>query len=78
VACPREWAPRVSGDYLRILREWLAAGRSHAGVILLHGIEPAEFDAAVAAVERRFEERPQQADWIDHAVIAERHANRFV
>jgi len=60
-----------SGDYPQILREWLAAGRSHAGVILLHGIEPAAFDTVAAAVERRFEEHPRQADWIDRAVIAE-------
>jgi hypothetical protein len=63
-----------AGDYPRILREWLAAGRSHAGVILLHGIEPADFDEVVKAVGAQLDDRPGQPDWVDRAVVVSQGA----
>jgi Domain of unknown function (DUF5615) len=59
-----------SADFPPILRKWAAAGRSHAGVIILHGIRPADFDIAVAAVATILQERPAQDDWTDRAVVA--------
>ena len=62
-----------TGDYPPVLRDRLAAGsRSHAGVILLHGIAAAEFELAATAVERCLAARPSQADWVDHAVLVDR------
>ncbi len=60
------------GDYPAILREWAASGRRHTGVVLLHGLGHAEFDAIVDTLELRFAERPKQEEWLDRAVVAER------
>ena len=56
-------------DYPSILREWLASGRSHAGVILLHGVAPAEAAKAAAAVEKHLAEHPRQIEWVDRAAV---------
>lgn len=57
-------------DYPSILRDWASSGRSHAGVILLHGIRPAEFEELVATVARTLDERPAQDEWTDRTVVA--------
>ena len=56
-------------DYPRILREWLARTLAHAGVILLHGIQPAEFDLVVDTVGAQIAGRPRQADSVDRVVV---------
>jgi hypothetical protein len=61
-----------TGDYPSILREWAATGRRHAGIVLLHGLGPADFDAIVETLQRRFAELPKQNDWVDRAVVGER------
>ncbi len=61
-----------AGDYPAILREWAASRRRHAGVVLLHGLGHAEFEAIVATLELRLAERPTQAEWHDCAVVAVR------
>ena len=59
-------------DVPRILSEWLRAGRSHSGVILVHGIEHSKFELVAGAVERSLRRRPNQEDWIDVSAIVER------
>ena len=59
-------------DFPAILREWAAAERSHAGVILVYGIDHREFDVIVRGIERCVKMYPQPATWRDLAVVANR------
>lgn len=59
-------------DFPRILREWAAAGRSHAGVILVYRIDHREFDLIVRGVERWLAQRPVQPDWLDFPAVVDR------
>jgi predicted nuclease of predicted toxin-antitoxin system len=62
-------------DFPQILREWAAAQRTHAGVILVYGIDHSEFSVIVRGIERWLEIRPDHADWSDLTVVLDR---RFV
>lgn len=55
-----------------ILREWAEAGRPHAGVILVYGIDHSEFDQIVQGVQRLLERRPSQEAWLDFPAILSR------
>lgn len=59
-------------DFPTILREWGISGRSHAGVILVYGIDHSEFDLVVRGVERWLATYPEQRDWSDRAVVLSR------
>jgi predicted nuclease of predicted toxin-antitoxin system len=59
-------------DFPRILRDWAAAQRAHAGVILLYGIDHSEFALIVRGIERGLQLRPDQADWSDFPAILDR------
>lgn len=59
-------------DFPSILREWAAAGRSHAGVILVYGIGHDDFDLVVRGVQRWLERRPAQDDWVDFPAVVDR------
>jgi hypothetical protein len=59
-------------DFPEILREWGAGGRSNAGVILVYGIEHSEFGLVLRGIERWFELRPRQEDWIDFPAVVTR------
>jgi Domain of unknown function (DUF5615) len=61
-------------DFPRILREWAAAQRSHAGVILVYGIGHGEFSVIVRGIERWLELRPDHGDWSDLAVVLDRRS----
>lgn len=63
-------------DFPRILREWAEAGRSHAGVILVYGIEHDEFGVVIRGVTNLLTKRPHQRDWIDVAAVLSRRASR--
>jgi hypothetical protein len=64
-------------DFPRILREWAAAQRAHAGVILVYGIDHSEFGLIARGIERWPQLRPDQADWSDFpAIIDRRFAGR--
>ena len=52
-------------DFPPILREWAAEARSHAGVILVHGIDHAEFGLVIAGVVKLLTDRPSQEAWLD-------------
>lgn len=59
-------------DFPRSLRDWAAAGRSHAGVILVYGIDHHEFDLIVRGVRRWLELRPSQDEWLDYPAVLTR------
>jgi hypothetical protein len=60
-------------DFPAILREWAAAQRSHAGVILVYGIDHREFDVIVRGIDRCLELYPDPAGWRDLALVVDRH-----
>jgi predicted nuclease of predicted toxin-antitoxin system len=59
-------------DFPGILRESAAAQRSHAGVILVHGIDHSEFELIVRGIERWLELYSKPASWIDLAAVLDR------
>jgi predicted nuclease of predicted toxin-antitoxin system len=59
-------------DFPRILREWAAGQRVHAGVILVYGIDHSEFALIARGIERWLLMRPHQADWSDFPAILDR------
>jgi hypothetical protein len=62
-------------DFPQILREWAAAGRSHAGAILVYGIDHSEFDVIARGVLGSLDLRPTQDAWVDFPAVLDR---RFV
>ena len=63
-------------DFPRILRDWAAAQRAHAGVILVYGIDHSEFALIVRGNERWLQLRPDQEDWSDFPAILDRRFAR--
>jgi len=56
-------------DVPRLLRYRVGAGHSHAGVILVHGIERSRQELIAGGIERWLRQRPRQEDWIDVCVL---------
>lgn len=56
-------------DFAPLVREWAEAGRHHAGVILVHGLDHRDFGPLLRGLERLFEARPGADDWTDLAVF---------
>jgi predicted nuclease of predicted toxin-antitoxin system len=61
-------------DFARITTEWAAAGRSHAGCLLIVGIDHAEFGLILRVIEHALSARPNQAAWIDYTAWGVRRA----
>jgi predicted nuclease of predicted toxin-antitoxin system len=59
-------------DFPAILREWAAAQRSHAGAILVYGIDHSEFELIIRGIQRWLELYPQPGSWIDLTVAVDR------
>lgn len=59
-------------DFPAILREWVEAQRSHAGVILLYGIDHSEFELIIHGIQRWLELYSEPASWIDLAAVLDR------
>jgi hypothetical protein len=59
-------------DFPAILREWAEASRSHAGVILIYGIDHNEFDLIGRGIRLLLDSRPSQAAWIDYPAVLTR------
>jgi Domain of unknown function (DUF5615) len=62
-------------DFPEILRDWATAGRAHAGVILVYGIDHREFGLVIGGIERWLDRRPRQEDWVDFAAFVSRGAD---
>jgi hypothetical protein len=61
-------------DFPAILREWAAAQRAHAGVILVYGIDHSEFALVARGIERWLLLRPAQSDWRDFPAVLDRRS----
>src|ERR687896_2242346 len=59
-------------DFPAILRAWAEASRSHAGVILVYGIDHSEFDLVARGLECLFERRPSEEAWLDYTAVLTR------
>jgi Domain of unknown function (DUF5615) len=59
-------------DFPEIARDWMAAQRSHAGVILVYGIDHREFQLIAGGIQRWLELYPEPADWMDLTAVLDR------
>ncbi len=59
-------------DFPASLREWAAAQRSHAGAILIYGIDHSEFELIIRGIQRWLELYPEPASWIDLTAVIDR------
>lgn len=50
-------------DFPRIVVDWAAAGKSHAGCLILVGIDHGEFGLILRVIDTVFHARPEQAAW---------------
>ncbi len=58
-------------DLPPLLRDWLSAGRSHTGVILVHGVDHTAYELVAGGVERWLRRLPHQEDWVDLCAIVD-------
>lgn len=49
----------------RILAEWGGSGRSHAGCVLVQGIDSSQHGALLRGLELLFEDHSDQEAWVD-------------
>lgn len=59
-------------DFPGMLRKWAEADRSHAGVMLVYGIDHREFDLVIRGIRRWLEFYPDPASWADLTVSVDR------
>jgi hypothetical protein len=59
-------------DFPEILRERAGGGRSHAGVILVYGIEHSGLGLILRGIERWLELRPRREEWLDFPAVVSR------
>ena len=52
-------------DFTLIARRWAEAGREHAGLGIVVGIDHGEFGAILDVISRELSARPTQSDWAD-------------
>lgn len=62
------------GDFARITTEWAGAGRSHAGCLLIVGIDHAEFGLTLRVIANALATRPDQSAWVDYTAWGTRAA----
>ena len=61
-------------DFARIATEWAAASRSHAGCLLMVGIDHREFGLILRVINQALSTRPDQAAWVDYTAFCTRSA----
>jgi hypothetical protein len=61
-------------DFARITSEWAAAGKSHAGCLLIVGIDHAEFGLILRVIDHALSTRAEQAAWTAYTAWAIRSA----
>jgi hypothetical protein len=59
-------------DFTVIARRWAEAGKRHAGLGIVVGIDHGEFGVIVDALSQELSARPQQADWADLTLFISR------
>jgi hypothetical protein len=60
------------GDFPSMLRQWAEAQRSHAGAIIVYGIDHGEFELIIRGVQRWLELYPDPASWVDLTLAVDR------
>jgi hypothetical protein len=53
------------GDFAVIARRWAEAGRAHAGLGIVVGVDHGEFGAILAALSHELDSRREQSTWRD-------------
>lgn len=61
-------------DFARITTEWAAARKSHAGCLLIVGIDHSEFGLILRVIEHALSTRSKQAAWINYTAWGVRSA----
>jgi Domain of unknown function (DUF5615) len=61
-------------DFARITTERAAAGKSHAGCLLIVGIDHAEFGLILRVIDHSLSTRTEQAAWTDYTAWGTRSA----
>lgn len=59
-------------DYSRIVGEWAAAGRHHAGCLVIVRIDHSDFGLVLQVIDGALATRPEQAEWRDYTAWASR------
>jgi len=54
-------------DFARLVTEWAAAGTSHAGCVMIVGIDHTELGLTLRVIQAAIDTRPDQQSWTDHA-----------
>ena len=54
-------------DFARIIGEWGAAGKHHAGCLMIVGIDHGEFGLVLSVIHAALAARPDQEAWRDYA-----------
>jgi hypothetical protein len=57
-------------DFARIVGEWAAAGRHHAGCLMIVRLDHRDFGAILRVIDAALATRPEQAGWRDYAAWA--------
>lgn len=63
-------------DFAPLLREWAEAGRSHAGCILVHGLDHRAYGRLLRGLRLMFSKRPRAEDWQDLALFLSPRSGR--
>lgn len=63
-------------DFARITTEWAAAGKSHAGCLLIVGIDHAEFGLILRVIDHALSTRTEQGAWIGYTAWGIRSATK--
>jgi hypothetical protein len=61
-------------DFTVLARRWAEAGRSHAGLGIVVGIDHSEFGTIVDALTHELKARPKQSQWTDLTLFIARPA----
>ena len=61
-------------DFPRIAVDWAAAGKHHAGCLILVGIDHGEFGLILRVIETALAARPDQAAWRDYTAWGTRRS----
>jgi Domain of unknown function (DUF5615) len=63
-------------DFPGIARRWAEAGRSHAGLAIVVGIDHGEFGTILRALGGLFEARPGEEDWRGYTCFVSRSESK--
>ena len=61
-------------DFPDIARRWAEAGRSHAGLAIVVGIDHGEFGTILRILEKLFEERAEPGQWSERTFFVARES----